>query len=208
MLGITNRGVINSIDDLTEGKTLPEGAVVFRESNKLGQIFYDGFVISLPLFIALCAFIIWRYEYVEDDLNLKAFTWISLGITAILLYLSTYLHEFIHAVFYPLSASKIICRLPEDGAHLLYCDAEVSKARFIFICLAPVLFLCFIPIAIWALLANIIPMPVNFCFVVFALVSFFSAIGDFTNVFNCLRQVPNGANVLNFGIHSYWIKKH
>lgn len=206
MFGIRNIGVISSIDELKKSQELPADAVQFRESNKISDIFYDGLMIGGPLIIGAIALSIYRYEFVEENLHFTALTWITLAVTVGLLLASTYVHEIIHALFYPRDSVKTICSLPEEGAHLLYCDAKVSKWRFILICLAPSICLGIFPLLIWAILANLIPMPFNFAIVAFSIVSLFSSIGDYANVFNCLRQVPNKAKVFNYGIHSYWIK--
>lgn len=207
MLNIKNIGNIESIDELVKGKELPSNAHKFKESDKLSDIFYDGLIISLPLLIGILALTIHRYNDVEDNLHFTVLTWITLGVTLVLLYFSNYVHELIHAIFYPRNASKTICEIKTQGAHLLYCDAKVSKGRFILITLAPVLALGVIPFVLWYILAPIIPMPYNFAVVVFYFVSFVSALGDYANVFNTLRSVPNKALVFNFGIHSYWMRR-
>lgn len=33
------------------------------------------------------------------------------------------------------------------------------------------------------------------------------AIGDYANIYNAVRQVPKGAKIFNYGMHSYWISQ-
>lgn len=207
MFNIRNIGNIDTMDELTSGEGLPDNAVRFRESDKLSDVFYDGLIISMPLLAIVIGATIYRYNSVPEDLHFTQITWITLALTAIVTYFMSYVHEFIHALFYPMNSSKTICQIKSQGAHLLYCDAKVSKSRFVLICLAPVLILGVIPFIVWLLFAPLIPMPFNFSFVVFYIVMFISALGDYANVFNTLRQVPNGAKVFNYGFHSYWINE-
>lgn len=206
MLNIRNIGTLKSEADLTAGKSLPQGAHQFKESTKFSDIFYDGAIIALPGFVALIALAIYRSSAIKSSLHFTTSTWITLIVTGIILYFVSYVHELIHAAFYPSNSSKVICQIPDQGAHLLYCDAVVSKGRFVLICLAPALCLSILPFLLWYILAPFIPMPYNFAIVIFTLFTFVSAIGDYANVFNTLRQVPNGAKVFNYGMHSYWMK--
>jgi len=33
-----------------------------------------------------------------------------------------------------------------------------------------------------------------------------TGIGDYVNIYNAIRQVPKEGKVINYGLHSFWIK--
>ncbi|MCQ2466985.1 MAG: DUF3267 domain-containing protein [Clostridia bacterium] len=207
MLNIKNIGEIESIDSLTNGRALPEGAHKFKESDNLSDIFYDGLIIGSPILILVIALTFYRYETVPERLTFNWVTWLVLALTLVITYFMSYVHELIHALAYPKGETKLICQIKSQGAHLLYCDATISKTRFILVCLAPTIALAGVPFLIWYIFAPTIAMPYNSAVMIFYMLMFISAIGDYANVFNALRQVPRGAKVFNYGLHSYWIEK-
>ena len=122
------------------------------------------------------------------------------------LVLLTYIHKFLHALFYPKKAMKTIWKSSKQGAYFVYCDALLNKNRFIILCAALAVILGIIPFIIWYMLADYIAMPYSLAVVFTTWVMTILAIGDYANIYNCVRQVPKGAKVFNYGMHSYWIR--
>ena len=46
----------------------------------------------------------------------------------------------------------------------------------------------------------------NLSFVFITWIMIIMSMGDFTNIYNAIRQVPKGAKIFNYGLHSYWLK--
>lgn len=72
--------------------------------------------------------------------------------------------------------------------------------------LAPTIIFAIIPYLSWALYF------VNYGGIGKALLSycifpFIFGVGDYSNAFKTIRQVSNGALVINSGMHTYWFKK-
>lgn len=126
---------------------------------------------------------------------------------AILMLLSlTYVHEMIHGLFYPLHAEKLIGRTLEQGAYFVFCAEPVSRMCFIALCIVPAVILGILPFVILLIFAESIPPAYTAAIWMDALIMTVGAIGDFANIFNTIKQVPKGAKVLNYGMHSYWMR--
>lgn len=95
-------------------------------------------------------------------------------------------HEIINSLCFPIKASKEIWIHSQAGALFVYCNEPIGKGSFIWACLAPNVNLGLMPYYIWFLIA--------------------SGIGDYYNVYNTNKQVPQGARVFNYGLHSLMIK--
>ncbi|MGN1332696.1 MAG: metalloprotease family protein [Lachnospiraceae bacterium] len=52
-----------------------------------------------------------------------------------ILFILQYVHEIIHALLYPLKEKKEIYYMQGKAALFVYCQAKVSKLRFIIICM-------------------------------------------------------------------------
>ena len=118
-----------------------------------------------------------------------------------------YFHEYIHALCYPRSSVKQIWKNKKDNAYFVYCDAIVSKKRWIVICIMPTLMIVVLPFLIWILVAKYLPINIMVCTFILLLIMMLGSSGDFINIYNTLRQVPKGGKVFNYwDLHSYWIK--
>jgi hypothetical protein len=136
----------------------------------------------------------------DSDFAIAAITTMILGITSLVV------HEFIHAILYPKEAIKSIWKDSKNNAYFLYCDALVSKRRFIVLSIAPAIILGIVPFIIWYIVAPIISLEWVVCTMLMIWWMTFDAIGDYANVFNAIRQVPKNARIFNYGVHSYWIE--
>ena len=74
----------------------------------------------------------------------------------------------------------------------------MSKGRFIFKCMLPSIVLGFIPFIIFWIKPELVVLATM------GTLGIASAAGDFYNVRNTLRQVPNGARVYQHKYNTYW----
>ena len=206
MYNIHLMGDFKNLDQLIKDRTITDNAVQFKEGNSVKDIIQLGFKLTAPLLIIMIAFALWRFFHLDNDLAFSFKTVVLLIIATISTYLLTYVHEFIHALFYPRKARKEVWKMLDQGAFFTYSEAPTSKCRFIVLCLAPAFILGFIPYILWMLFADSWPMDLGLMILVISLAMTFGGAGDFVNVYNAWQQVPKNALVFNFGLHSYWIK--
>lgn len=207
MFNIRIMGKLNNEKELIN-RELPLNAKAFDEGDSLQDAFTRGFLVSLPFVLIVIISSVSRLNTIVEntamDMNLFI---ISFIITMVLSIGLKYLHEMIHALCYPLSGVKEIWNYKKHGAYLVYCEANVSKKRFIWINLAPNIMLGFIPFAIWLFIAELLPLPVMVSSMFLLWYMIVGGIVDYFNVYNTIKQVPKGAHVFNYGLHSYWTGK-
>ena len=101
---------------------------------------------------------------------------------------------------------KAIWKLQEQGAYFVYCDETVSKERFIVLSIAPAIILGIIPFVGVLIFAESISAACIIATWIVSLIMTVMAIGDFANIYNAIKQVPKGAKVFNYGMHTYWMR--
>ena len=205
MFNIKLRGEYTEEAQLIKGKELPAGANQFKESKTIMGMLIKGTLMMLPLILPMVIIGIIKIREITNDFEVNLSLVITFAVMLLLSYLLIYVHEFIHALLYPKSAVKEIWRYPSENAYFVYCDALISKTRFIVINLAPAFLLGIIPYIIWLLIYDTLPINISICFALLTLITTLMGSGDFYNVCNTIMQVPNKAKIFNFGFHSYWI---
>jgi len=206
VLNIKLRGKYTEESQLIKGKELPAGANQFKESKTIVGMLIKGMIMMLPLILPMVVIGVTRIREITNDFEVNLSLVITFVVMLLLSYLLIYVHEFIHALFYPTSAVKEIWRYPSEDAYFVYCDAAISKTRFIAINLAPAFLLGIVPYIIWLLIYDALPINISICFAILTLITTLMGGGDFYNVCNTILQVPNKAKIFNYGFHSYWIK--
>lgn len=205
MFNIYIKGKYDNEKQLIGESKLPKHAIMFEEGDSIQSAFNRGFLVSLPLILFVIAISIYRCININKIIDFDAELCISFVITFIIIKGLAYVHEFIHAIFYPRNITKTIWKDSKNGAFFVYCDAKVSKIRFILLCLAPAIILGFFPFVIWLLIAPLFKVQFVICFMIITWVMIVMSIGDYANVYNAIKQVPKNAKVFNYGMHSYWI---
>ena len=207
MFNIHLMGDFKDLNQLTKDRPVPENAVQFEEGNSFQDIFITGLKIAVPigLVMILCAII--RIKNLDYDVHFSILTVELIILAAASTYLLAYVHEFIHALFYPIDAEKQVWKMLDQGAFFVYCERETSKIRFIVMCLAPAVILGIIPYIFWLAFPLALTFTGGIMVLVISFLMTFMALGDYVNVYNAIKQVPKDAKIFNFGIHSYWIDK-
>lgn len=206
MFNFKIKGKFKSEDELINGKQLPDGAIQFKEGDSLQDAFIKGLLIGLPLFVVMIVSMIFRLRNVNYKLEMNIQTGITFATMIIILGILPYVHEFIHGFFYPLSAEKAIWKLQEQRAYFVYCDETVSKECFIVLSIAPAIILGIIPFVGVLIFAESISAACIIATWIVSLIMTVMAIGDFANIYNAIKQVPKGAKVFNYGMHTYWMR--
>lgn len=207
MFNIKYKGNYTSDDQLIK-REIPEDAVEFGVVSSIKNELFKGFIMILPIFALMIALTYFKVKDIDYHLSMNLETvLIAIGVL-VLVHLLTFVHEIIHALFYPLKSTKEIWKSKKDGAYFVYCEEAISKTRFIIMCLAPMFILGIIPFTIWLLLPNIIPMPYNIAVAILFCLMTIVAMGDVANITYVLRDVPKKHKLFNYGLlRSFYIKK-
>lgn len=189
---------------LTGGRPLPPDARKLDEPDDVPGVVRQG----LPLTASITAGMAVTGIIRMATANLLPSGWGLLGALGAALVLSTVLslvHELVHALFCPRGARKELWTYLDQGALFIYCEAPMSKARFILMCLAPTVFLGFCPWALTLLAAPWLGAGSTLCWLLVSLVLTLGAVGDITNMLNVVRQVPPHAQIMSWGFHTYYL---
>ena len=208
MLNIVFKGNYVSDDQLIKRDSIPDGAVEFGIVSSLQGEFGRGLLILMPLFAAMVLATYFKVKDLEYHLTMGFDVIVSFVLIIVSVYLLTFVHEIIHALFYPADAVKEIWKSKEQGAYFVYCEKEIRMERFIIMCLAPMFILGIIPFAVWLILPNLIPMPYNMAVSIIFWLMTIMAMGDAANVYHVIKEVPKGSKVFNYGLlRSFYIKQ-
>lgn len=206
MLNIHVKGKFENEAQLIQGRELPENAVQFQEGETIHSAFQLGFALILPIILPMILFSIMRCSKIDKMLVFDGSFVFAVIVSFILGRILIYLHEFIHAIFYPREAEKSIWKNEKNGAYFIYCDVEITKIRFVILCIAPSIILGIIPFFVWYVIAPFLEVEWIICIMVLTWIMTIMSMGDFANIFNAIKQVPNHAKIFNYGMHSYWIE--
>ncbi len=208
MLNIMFKGNYVSDDQLIKRRDIPNSAVEYGIVTSLQREFGRGLLILIPLFWVMVVATYFKVKDLNYHLTMGPDVAVSFVLIIVLVYLLTFVHEIIHALFYPADAVKEIWKSKEQGAYFVYCEKEISRERFIVMCLAPMFVLGIIPFGIWLILPDFIPMPYNIALpIVFWLMTII-AMGDVANVYHVIKEVPRGSSVFNHGLmRSFYIER-
>ena len=206
MFNIVFKGNYVSDDQLIKRDSIPKEAVEFGIIPNLQGEFGRGFLILMPVLAAMVAATFLKVKDLDYHLTMGLDVIVSFVLTIVSVYLLTFVHEIIHALFYPADAVKEIWKSKEQGAYFVYCEKEIRKERFIIMCLAPMFILGIIPFIIWLILPNYIPMPYSLAVSITFWLMTIVAMGDVANVYHVIKEVPKGAKVFNYGLlRSFYI---
>ena len=207
MFNIKYKGSYVSDEQMIKTKKIPKEAIQFGIVKSLNREFAIGFLMLLPLMMILFITTYIKVKDIAYHLTMNIEIIISFFIVLGLIYVLTFVHEFIHACFYPLKAEKEIYKSKSLGAYFVYSEEMITKRRYIVMVLAPMFLLGIIPYIIWLLLPQMIPMPFYLIIPITCWFMTIMSMGDVANVYHVLKEVPNKAKLFNHGLlDSYYIK--
>ena len=207
MFNIRIMGDYTSDEQLIVRKEIPENAVEFGIVSDLKKEFVRGSVILLPLFVLMVILTMFKVKEYDYHLKMDLHLILSFVLAMLAIHFLTYVHEFIHALFYPREALKTIWRAKEEGAYFVYCEEMIDRNRFIVMCLAPMFILGIVPFVLWLVLPAMLPMPYDMTLAFVIWIMTIMAMGDVANVYHVLKEVPDGAKIFNYGLlRSFYIQ--
>ena len=189
------KGFFKSNEQLPIG-VLPANAVKFKEPQNMTKMVIISLIFVLPAMLGMSLFLIGSY-LLHGDLELE-----STGLGLLLALLFVFPHEYLHAVCFGKEAEVELFIAPKQLALFVISTQPITKARFILMSLLPNLVSGWLPLAVWMIL------PYNTVFsdhlLTFSVISILFGLGDYMNVFNAFRQMPNGSMQQLSGFNSYW----
>lgn len=189
------KGIYKSDEQLPRGE-LPENAVKFKEPDNLRAASWKALLFVIPSVLLMLIFIIASnllHGYKSTNLTIIG---TLLGLLAIAP------HEYLHAVFFPKDAEVELYISPKHLSAFVVSAHPISKSRFIMLSLFPSLLFGWIPLVIWMVLPYCASISQHLFS--FATIGILGGVGDYMNVFNAARQMPQGSIHQSSGFNSYW----
>lgn len=200
MFNIEFKGKYTNENQIKKGD-LPGNAVIFKEPTTITKAFVLGGVISLPFIIITFIGLIIKIDINSIKINVLIYS-------VILNLILMYFHEIIHALCFPKESKKEIWTKFNEGALFIYCNDQLSKKKFVWMCAAPNVILGFVPYVLFAIGVFDFNYNISNIIGITSWLMICSGIGDYLNIYNTMRQVPEHGKVFNYGIHSYWINEN
>lgn len=207
MFNIKIRGDLKDEEQLKEGEVLPENSIMLNEGNKITDIMFKGFALALPGMLVMIALSYFKCKNMSVKLSLSPTVILAAISILAAIKLLTYVHEFIHAIVYPLRSRKSIWKYKEQGVVLIYCSAKISRIRFIIMSAAPSVILGIVPFIYWMRYGQLLQLEWRIASLIVIWIMYMMSMGDFANIYNVIKQTPGKAVVFNYGLHTYWMRK-
>lgn len=191
------KGKFNGDENSLPQREHPEGAVAFKEPKNMKSLAVIANVTAAVAIVVFGAFAVWRGCYLYSDFMDffdKGYLLTFFGM--ILALLSIFPHELLHAICFR-GDVELYTNL-KQGMLFVVGTEDMSKARFILMNLLPNIVFGFIPYILFMIFPQFVLLGGM------GTIAISSGVGDYMNVFNCLKQVPKGGKIYGCGMHSYW----
>ena len=192
-----NAGKYNGDESSLPQREHPEGYVPFREPQDMKKFARYMTVISLIILIitlGLFYFRFFRWQFAESDSVMLYGNGFLFGF---ILYLVTLIpHEVLHALWF--KEDVYYYHNLKQGMLFVVGTEDMPKWRFIAMSMCPNVLFGFIPYILFMIWPNLTVLGF------WGAMAIASGAGDFTNVYNCITQVPEGGITYMSGMHSYW----
>ena len=159
----------------------------FEDTKQLSLISNLGCI--LTIIILAIPFFLKGADYIQENV-----IWMMIG--GICGGLSLLPHELLHAICY--KEDVYLYNSLQQGLVFVIGTEDMSKYRFIFMCLCPNIILGIIPYVIFLLFPHLVG------FGLYGIICIGMGFGDYINVYNAIKQMPAGAKTYLSGMHSYW----
>ncbi len=192
-----NAGKYNGDESSLPQREHPEGYVPFREPEDMKKFARYMNIVSILILIVtlgLFYFRLIRWQLANGgaiSLYGSAFT---LGFV---LYLATLIpHEVLHALWF--REDVYYHHNLKQGMLFVVGTEDMPKWRFVAMSMCPNIAFGFIPYILFMIWPDLTVLGF------WGAMAIASGAGDYTNVYNCITQVPKGGITYMSGMHSYW----
>lgn len=183
-------GKYDGNEDSLPHKEHHPNAMPFKEAKdmkNLSLITNIGCIVTM--IVLAIPFLILGVKYIPDNA-----VWMAIG--GICGAFSLLPHELLHAMCY-----KRDVYMYHDLVHgLMFVvgTEDMSKGHFIFMCLCPNIVLGMIPYIVFLIFPHLVG------FGLFGIICIGMGFGDYVNVYNAMKQMPQNSKTYLCGMHSYW----
>ena len=185
-----NAGKYNGDENSLPKREHPKGAIQFKECANMQTLSFvanGGSILTMALLFI--PFILLGKPYIKANA-----IWLIVALFANIL--SMIPHEYLHAICY--KKDVYLYSDIKNGLLFVLGPEDMSKTRFVFMCLLPNIVFGWIPYIIFLIFPNLSGLGL------FGILCTGMGFGDYINVFNALTQMPKGAKTYLSGMHSYW----
>ena len=192
-----NAGKYNGDESSLPQREHPEGYVPFKEPENMKKFaLYMNFLAIAILIVTLGLFYLRLFKYSFANGG-TSFVFTKGFIGGFVLYLATLVpHEFLHAIWF--KEDVYYHHNLKQGMLFVVGTEDMPKWRFVAMSMCPNVIFGFIPYILFMIRPDLAVLGY------WGAMAIASGAGDYTNVFNCITQVPKGGITYMSGMHSYW----
>lgn len=191
------KGIIKSYEEFPVAE-LKHGAVCLDAEDDLGKMQLKALPFLIPS-VAVCIACILIKTLIAQRPVINVW-FLPLGVLAG--FLGIIVHELLHAVAYPKDAVVFVGIMPKKFTAVALSSYPVSRGRFVFISVLPVV-LGLVPLIAFCFCSPEMSRLNAFLFGA-AVMGMTSVYPDFYNVYNVVKKIPKGAIIQNSGIRTYY----
>ena len=189
-----NAGKYSGDENSLPQREHPEGYVPFKEAEDMKQFSRQMAIISIiAVIIMLVIFYIRLLIYMRHT----GFINLNFAFPGLVIYLVTLIpHEVLHAIWF--KEDVYYYHNLKQGMLFVVGTEDMSKWKFVLMSMCPNILFGFIPFILYLIWPNLTVLGF------WGAMAIASGVGDYTNVYHCITQVPEGGVTYMSGMHSYW----
>lgn len=189
-----NAGKYSGDENSLPQREHPEGYVPFKEAEDMKQFSRQMAIISIiAVIIMLVIFYIRLLIYMRHT----GFINLNFALPGLVIYLVTLIpHEVLHAIWF--KEDVYYYHNLKQGMLFVVGTEDMSKWKFVLMSMCPNILFGFIPFILYLIWPNLTVLGF------WGAMAIASGVGDYTNVYHCITQVPKGGVTYMSGMHSYW----
>ena len=188
-----NGGKYNGDESQLPQREHPEGYVPFKEAQTMGELAKKMNILCIIILIFTMGLMAIRLH--AAGIGMKE-TFSQFGIGCALMIAALVPHEFLHALCF--REDVYVYNNLKQGMLFVIGTEDMSKSRFIFLSLLPNVIFGAVPYVIFMIFPEFIWMGS------LGALALSSGAGDYYNVYNAIKQVPDNALIYLSGMHSFW----
>ena len=192
-----NAGKYNGDESSLPQKEHPEGYVPFREPEDMKKFARYMNILSILILIVTLGLFYFRLIKWQISNGEGIMLYGNTFILGFVLYLATLIpHEVLHALWF--REDVYYHHNLKQGMLFVVGTEDMPKWRFVAMSMCPNIAFGFIPYILFMIWPELTVLGF------WGAMAIASGAGDYTNVYNCITQVPKGGITYMSGMHSYW----
>lgn len=192
-----NAGKYNGDENSLPKREHPEGYVPFKEPEDMKKFARYMNLLAIGIFIITLGLFYFRLIRWQLSNGEAISLYGNAFIGGFVLYLVTLIpHEILHALWFKGDVNYY--HNLKQGMLFVVGIEDMPKWRFVVMSMCPNVVFGFIPYILFMIWPELTALGF------WGAMAIASGAGDFTNVYNCLTQVPKGGITYLSGMHSYW----